>query len=129
VLKTETLSVPILLKYRFSPGPSPYIAAGFEGALVLSNDADYTGTTFKNGTVDQEEKSTTDIKEYTKSMDYGLVFGAGLELGLGGANLVIDGRYYMGLANMLDTTSLEGQATDDDWIKSKAIVVMLGLKF
>ena len=129
VLKTETVSVPILLKYRFSPGPSPYVAAGFEGAMVLSNNADYTGTTYKNGTVDNEDKSSTDIKEYTKSVDYGLVFGAGIELALGGANLVIDGRYYMGLANMLDTTSLGEGATDDDWIKSKAIVVMLGLKF
>lgn len=129
VLKTETVSVPILLKYRFSPGPSPYIAAGFEGAMVLSNDADYTFTTYKNGSVDDEEKTSTDIKEYTKSMDYGLVFGAGLELALGGANLVIDGRYYMGLANMLDSTALGEQSSDDDWIKSKAIVVMLGLKF
>jgi hypothetical protein len=40
---------------------------------------------------------------------------------------VIDARYYLGLANMID---FSGEDTStDDWIKSRSIVVMLGLAF
>ncbi|MBW1789919.1 MAG: outer membrane beta-barrel protein [Deltaproteobacteria bacterium] len=127
IMKTDELSVPILLKYKFPGSVAFYLAGGFEVAFVLSNKADYTGTTYKNGAVDNEEKSSTDVKEFTSSMDYGAVFGGGIGFAMGKSNLVIDARYYLGLANLLDNSSLD--ETSDDWLKSRAIVIMLGLAF
>ncbi|HEY6109542.1 MAG TPA: porin family protein [Gemmatimonadales bacterium] len=39
----------------------------------------------------------------TKSLDYGLVFGGGLGFALGKGEALIDGRYNLGLAKVLDT--------------------------
>ncbi len=128
VLKTDVLSVPILVKYKFSEGTSPYVAGGFEGSFVLSSNVDLTETILMDGEVVSEEKTSEDVKEFTKSTDFGLVFGGGLEFSMGKTNLVIDGRYYMGLSNSLDTGD-EGEDASDAWIKSRAFVVMLGLRF
>ncbi len=127
VLKSDVVAIPALVKFKFNPGGGPFVLAGFEGAFVLSSKVDYTGTTYKNGSVDSEEKSSEDVKEFTKSTDYGLVFGGGYEFNVGSTALVIDARYQLGLANMLDPG--DSEASPDDWIKSKGIVVMLGMKF
>jgi outer membrane protein W len=130
VMKTDVISVPALLKLRLGTGAFiPYVGAGFEGAFVLSNKVDYTGVTYKNGEVDSEEKSTEDVKEYTESFDYGPVFNAGLEFGMGSTRLVVDGRYHLGMANMLKLDDVQEDVNDDSWIKSKAWVLMVGLKF
>jgi hypothetical protein len=127
VLKSDVVAVPALVKFKFNPGSGPFVLGGFEGAFVLSSNVELTSTTYKNGSVDSEEKSSEEAKEFTKSMDYGLVFGGGFEFNVGSSALVIDARYHMGLANMLDPG--DSAASADDWIKSKGIVVMLGMKF
>ena len=127
VMKSDVVSVPILAKYRFPGSVAFFIQGGFEVAFVLSSKADVTTTTYVDGVVDSEEKTSEDVKEFTSSMDYGAVFGAGIVLPMGKSKLVIDGRYYLGFANMLDFG--EEDASSDDWIRSRSIVLMLGLAF
>lgn len=127
VMKSDVVSVPILAKYMFPGSVAFFIQGGFEVAFVLSSKADVTVTTYVDGAVDSEEKTSEDVKEFTSSMDYGAVFGAGIVLPMGKSKLVIDGRYYLGLANMLDFSGED--ATTDDWIRSRSIVIMLGLAF
>jgi len=133
VLKGDELNVPVLLKLRFSEGASPYICGGFEAGYVLSNKFVWEGTTLKNGEVEEEEQDTVDVKEFTKSLDYGLVFGGGIELGLGGAVLTLDGRYHFGLVNMIDGPAIEDEygvtVETDDYIKPRTFVFLLGFKF
>lgn len=58
----------------------------------------------------------------TKSVDYGLVFGAGLGFPLGSGEALIDGRYDLGLAKFLDTNpSLS--------LKHRGIAILAGYSF
>ncbi|MBN1223738.1 MAG: outer membrane beta-barrel protein [Candidatus Aminicenantes bacterium] len=132
-LKGDELSVPVLLKMRFAEGASPYVCGGIEVGYVLSNKFVWEGITLKNDEVENEEHDTIDIKDFTKSLDYSLVFGAGIELSLGGAVLTLDGRYHFGMASMIDADAIEdeyGVTVDtQDWIKPRTIVFLLGFKF
>jgi len=132
-MKGDEISVPALLKLRFLKGTSPYVAAGAEVGYVLSNKMDWTGTSLENGKAYDEDHAVEDMKEFTQSLDYGIVLGAGFELNLGGTFLTIDGRYHMGLANLINQKAIEDKygvrLTEDLWVKSRAFVVMAGIKF
>jgi hypothetical protein len=43
---------------------------------------------------------TADIKEITKNIDFGLIFGTGVSLPVGRGQIFIDGRYAAGFANL-----------------------------
>jgi len=101
----NVISIPALLRIKFLPGPSPYILGGGEFSLILSHEF-------------EEE----DIKENFKSFDYGLVFGAGFEMTMPGASIFIEGRYNIGMNN------IKKDPVGDESIKTKAIVVIVGIK-
>ena len=82
---TELL-MPAIFKIKFIPGTSPYILGGGEIGYVLSHNA-------KGG-----EAATG--RDVVKSWDYGLIFGAGVEIWFGNAGIFIEGRYHYGLAPM-----------------------------
>lgn len=125
----DEISAPVLLKIRFSPGSTPFIVAGGEVAYVLSSKFDWT-TEQGEGAV---ESGTQDLIEQTNRLDYGLIFGAGYELEMGGSSLVIQGRYHLGLADLAKQEADEDGATlpiaEENWLKTNAIVLMVGIKF
>ncbi len=121
----DEICAPVLLKVKFSPGSTPFIVAGGEIAYVLSNKVDWT---FTNPQTQQIESGTEDIIENTNRIDYGLVFGAGYELKMGGGSLVIQGRYHLGLANIMKNDSTD-QADASSWVKTNAMVLLVGYKF
>ena len=85
-LLTE-ISIPLLLKINILSGSSPFIVAGGEGAYVVSYKTEQANVKY-------------DAKKYAKSIDYGLVFGAGFELITEIMALSLEGRYHHGLANL-----------------------------
>jgi hypothetical protein len=101
----DEISVPALVKIKFLPGPSPYVLGGGEFSYVLTHKLD-----------------DVDIKDQTKSFDYGLIFGAGYEMSMPGASLFFEGRYYLGMANLLKDPAA-GES-----LKTKALVVIVGIK-
>jgi len=101
----DVISITPLVRVKFLPGPSPYVLAGGEFSYILTHKLD-------------EE----DIKEETKSFDYGLVFGAGYQMSMPGASLFFEGRYHLGVANILKDPA-PGVS-----IKTKALVVIVGIK-
>ncbi len=107
------VSFPIFIKIKLLPGSSPYILGGGELSIILSH---------KRKLILEEEEYETDIKDNTKSFDYGLVFGAGYEKEFPTISFFIEGRYHLGLRNI----------TKEYWrfesIKTSAIVLLLGLK-
>jgi opacity protein-like surface antigen len=101
----DVISIPALVKIKILPGPSPYVLGGGEFSYILTHKRD-----------------DSDIKENTKSFDYGLVFGAGYEMSMPGASLYFEGRYHLGVANILKDPAPGASQ------KTKALVVIVGIK-
>lgn len=122
----DEISLPVLLKLKLFPGSTPYVLGGGEIAYVLSNKAKYSISDESTGLT---LSGSEDLKESTKEIDYGLVFGAGFELNTGIMALMIEGRYHMGLANVTKTSEKIPDMDEKDWIKTNAIVLLLGIRF
>jgi hypothetical protein len=101
----DVISIPALIKVKILPGPSPYILGGGEFSYILTHKLD-----------------GVDIKNTTKSIDYGVIFGAGYEMSMPGASLFFEGRYHLGVANILKDPA-PGES-----LKTKALVVIVGIK-
>lgn len=97
------LSIPILLKKRLFPvGIRPYVLAGPEFCLLLSEKSDatlYEGEIRRNDTC--------------------AVIGAGVELTLGGKGVYVEGRYSYGLSNIHEV--------DSQTIKNKVARIFVGI--
>ncbi|MCK4538309.1 MAG: PorT family protein [Candidatus Krumholzibacteria bacterium] len=112
-IKLSYIDIPILGKFSvptegnfgFNFFGGPYI--GF----LMSAEAYYE---------DEEE----DIKDFTESLDYGLVFGAGFDYMLESGCITFDARYALGLANLAKDD--EG---DDESIKNAGIQILVGYGF
>jgi hypothetical protein len=120
------ISLPVLLKVRVLPGSTPYFFGGGEVAFVLSSEISYTLEDTMTGAA---VKDTEDTKDSIKDIDYGLVFGAGFEINFGPIPFYVEGRYHMGLANLLDTSNEEEQLADSNQIKTQALIFVAGIKF
>ena len=115
------ISAPVMLKIKFTNGSTPFILVGGEIAYILSSKVNWSysfGTTSQSG--------IEDTSENTNMIDYSAVFGAGFEFNMGGAVFVIEGRYHHGLANLVKES---GYTAPEDWVKTKAIVLMGGIRF
>lgn len=110
----NVFSFPMLLKIKVLPDSSPYLLGGGEFSIVLSHDYKLNHV----GQVREEE----DIKESTNSFDYGLVFGGGYEIKMQVVSLFIEGRYHIGLRNIIKE-SMRWES-----IKTNAVVLIFGLK-
>lgn len=121
----DELSVPILVKFRLLPVPTPYVVCGGEIAYIMSSKAVYE----YNNITDGESQAGTEVyKEGVNRMDYGLVFGGGIEFKAGSVYVFIEGRYHIGLADIAGTDPDIPEVKKEDWIKTNAIVVFLGVK-
>ena len=101
----DVISITPVVRVKFLPGPSPYVLGGGEFSYILTHKRD-----------------DVDIKANSKSYDYGLVFGAGFRMSMPGASLFFEGRYHLGVANILKDPA------PGDSLKTKALVVVVGIK-
>jgi opacity protein-like surface antigen len=107
-IKADYIEVPALVKIAFGTTQTkPYIMAGPSIGFLLS------------AKVDDE-----DIKEFVKSTDFGLGFGAGVSLPAGNNAFFIEGRYNLGLSNINDDPD-----DTETKIKTKGIQFMAGITF
>lgn len=111
--KVDYLVIPVLMKYMIptNGNVSPNLFVGPEVGFLLSGKA----------TMGSEEE---DIKEYLKNTDFGLAFGAGMDIKMESFTLMFDARYTLGLSNILDEDEDE-----DDELKNTDILVTVGLGF
>lgn len=92
-VKVNYLQVPILVQYHIpAAGVSPRIFAGPSLAFELGCDVETNGV---ESSCETEEIST-------KSADFGVVFGAGADIPLGGVVVTLDGRYDLGVTNVAE---------------------------
>lgn len=124
-LKFNYIQVPVLAKVDLPVGGSliPVLYAGPYVSLLLDSKL----------TVEDEGNSVTvGLKDYTRSYDAGLVFGAALDFSAGPGKMTIEGRYTLGMTEIDDGigTGIVGlediEKTD---MKNKSWMVMLGFQF
>jgi hypothetical protein len=120
------ICLPVILKVRVLPGSTPYFFGGGEVAFVLSSEISYT---LEDTTTGYKIADNEDTKESIKDIDYGIVFGAGFEINAGPIPFYVEGRYHMGLANLLDTSGEQDQLADSNQIKTQALIFVAGIKF
>jgi len=92
-LAVDYLEIPVLFGAAFPLNESalkPMVFAGPAVGINLSCDDD-----------------GFDCGDETKSTDFSLVFGAGIEYALSSVTLYLDGRYNLGLTNVVDTDEIE----------------------
>jgi hypothetical protein len=100
----DALLIPVQIRYAFIPLIS--ITAGGYYLMGL-------GESFSVGE-DPTEASYADSTPVVKKGDYGAVFGLQISIPLGKSSITIEPRYYLGLANRLDSDSAEMKMTSAD---------------
>jgi hypothetical protein len=122
----NVLSVPVLLKYRLMPENTPFILGGGEFSYIMSHDVSYDYENLQN---DLYYSGTEDAMESTADFDYGIVLGAGFEMNKSAIPLYVEARYHLGLADIAETDEEYPQVEDTEYVKTRALVVMLGIRF
>ncbi len=111
----EYIDVAVLLRKELpTPQITPYFMAGPVVSFLAKAESDTLST---GGTVD-----AMDIKDNVKGIDFGLMFGAGLEL----KKFLVEVRYTMGLADIDDDQSLPPEPMET---KNSVISVLVGVAF
>ena len=107
-VKLDYVEVPVLLKARFgAAGLRPYVLAG-----------PYVGFRLRARATGEVGAAAMDLEDETKTTDYGVTAGAGLELG----RLLVEARYAHGLGG------IAADEIDDD-IDNAVWSVLVGLHF
>jgi Outer membrane protein beta-barrel domain len=107
------IEIPILVKYYITNDVArPYIVAGpsvgfLSGAELVAK-------------LDSEEQ-VEDVKDDFESIDVSILFGAGVDVPFNLATFFLDGRYAIGLSNIVKE---EGQS-----LKTKGFQIALGARF
>ena len=124
-LKFNYIQVPVLAKVDLPVGGSliPVLYAGPYVSLLLDS---------KLTVGDGGNTVTVGLKDYTRSYDAGLVFGAALDFSAGPGKMTIEGRYTLGMTEIDDGIGagifgLEDSGKTD--MKNKSWMVMLGFQF
>ncbi len=112
----EYIQAPVLVKFNLMPGPiRPFIYGGGYGAYLIRAKGIIV--------VDGGEPQTAPLTDNFERLDYGLVGGAGLAIGLAGVSVSIEGRYNYGLRNIVRDPAA-GES-----IKNRCLMALVGLNF
>jgi hypothetical protein len=124
-LNLDYLEIPVLLKFDFMPDGKihPNLFAGPALDVLLASKFHIISETY-------------DIKDYTKGMDFSLVFGGGFDY----KRVTFDIRYSLGLTNIVDAADKINEATGaepgdsyylegDPTVKNTNISFMVGARF
>ncbi len=129
-LELSSIEIPVFLKYEFD---NKYIRPYFLGGAVIgfNTNSKLKLSAFGLG-------YSTDIDDFTESIEYGLSFGGGINIPIDQVIISIEGRYTFGLNNVVKTNKLrlpsnlfdDGDVLLDDFeIKTRSAQVMLGISF
>lgn len=114
--KTAYLEIPVMLKYTFATGKiNPYVIAGPSIGYNLSAKVKASG---------DGESLEEDEKDYFKSFDFSVGFGAGVNVPMGNNTIFVEARYTLGLTNISD----DPYFPEKD-IKTRGIQIFAGITF
>src|SRR5512136_2973481 len=109
--RLSELSVPVLIKVKLLQGISPYVIGGWETAFILSQQ-----------TTGDPQSLTLNLE--TKTLDYGLVGGAGIHFPLGPVSAEVEARYHYGL-----TETTKNPSTGGYQFKTRVIALLAAVRF
>lgn len=129
------LEFPLLLKYKI-PFKGRSVPEIFFGPYYARKIGSNIVNIFDNGSeymIDHQ----FDWEKYLKNADYGVVLGASIQLDTCLGKLILDARYSLGLANIInnnidginDTFGALYVFEENDKIKNKTFSIMIGLGF
>ena len=72
-----------------------------------------------------EFSATVDVSDFFKSIDFGLVFGAGMSFDVGSVIIGVDGRYGLGLTSIAEDDPTYGSAE----VKTRGFAFMASIGF
>lgn len=123
-LVINQIAIPVLLRFKFTPGTSPYILLGGAVSYILSATAEYTYSIEGESDTGSQDLFEDDAENLNR-LDYSVIGGAGFELAMGFMRLFFEGRYIYGLANIAH----DSQTDAGDWMKLSTILIMAGIGF
>jgi opacity protein-like surface antigen len=112
-IKVNYLNIPLMLKYGVTD--KLFLEFGPQLGFLLSGKSKFE-VTYGGETVSEEQ----DIKDSSKSFDFGLNFGASFDVA---ENIMIGARYNLGLSNINDDDR------DDDKIQNAVFSLSVGYRF
>ena len=116
-VKLVYLELPVMFKYSIGTNSSkPYLMAGPTIGYNMSAKAKQSLNGFS---------SEVDIKDDIMRVDFGLGFGAGLSLAMGGNSIFFEARYALGLMNINGDPGI----SEDTTFKTKGIQLFTGITF
>jgi len=123
--KAAYLEVPLFLKIAFGTSTTrPYLMAGPTLGFNLSSKFELSASGIS---------AEIDAKEVTQSTDFGLIFGAGVSFAAGNNSIFVEGRYALGLSDIVQAGTLEfmGERVpfDDVNVKTSGLQIMGGISF
>lgn len=114
-IKTSYINIPLMAKYYVIEGLS--VQAGPQVGFLMSADS---SSSIAIGGI--SSKSSSNVKDQYKSIDFGLNFGVGYKLDFG---LFFDARYNLGLSDLADKRD-DG---DDGKSTNRVIQISVGYSF
>jgi hypothetical protein len=121
----DYLRVPVLFMARFSSGESPLLPIAYLGPQV-SFQTQCQITADGNGASASFDCASEELGEplITNLVEFGLVFGGGLEVPVSRLTMQLDARYNLGLSNING-----GPDADDISVKNRGWSFMVGLGY
>ncbi len=119
------IDIPVLLKASFGKSVRPFLLAGTSIGLLLGDVKINIDKVTANGQ-DVTSHIPGEAKEHiqqSKSLDFLLNFGGGVEIPVGEVNIIIEGQYNLGLSDIND------EPNDNTKIKNKGIQLKAGVLF
>lgn len=140
-LNISSINLPIALKYNitdeFAVMAGPYISYRIATKVKLNGNAEdlatmYFADRYEGMSFDEAKDAVSEtldfaddiVDDYMKDLDYGLVFGAEYQFAEG---LFIEGRYSLGLSNLLDLP--DGMTDVNITAKTQSFKIGLGYRF
>jgi len=109
ICNLNTISFPILVKFAFLPDSLPYILAGGEFSIILSEKWDG-----RDSTVSREKN------------DRGIILGVGNNIKIPGASFFLEARYHIGLSDINKADDIWGW--DQITMQTRTLAIIIGVK-
>lgn len=114
------LSIPVSENFTPKLFLGPFLGINLSAKGKFSMRVDYSQELEEYGFIDYEEEYEADLKEFTKTTDYGLVTGVNFDI----SGFIIEARYSLGLDTFF--ASAAGEGVD---IRNSVISIMAGYSF
>lgn len=107
---------------------SPYLFAGQALGIRIKAERDYSAVALEGPEL-YSESDTEDLKTRTSNLDFGLVFGGGVDIAMGRGALLLEGRFTFGVHNVEEDYEWYLWADSNTKLKSRVFSIVIGYSF